>query len=418
MTQTAATPERHWGRITDDAIRAVRARVGIPVQPAGRRRWEAISTDNIRIWALACGDANPFFIDRAYAASSRWGGPIAPGTILFSTGIVEGRPITAAERDAGRGGALPGVHGMFAGADFDFYLPLQDGDDIYCVNYLAEAREKQGKFAGRQLLEFREEVFRNQRRDVVAKVVITGMRTQRDTASGTAKYTMERHRWSDEELAEVDATYEREEARGRAPRYWEDVQVGDEIPTMVRGPFTGTDAVAWKIAWGEAFVRTGKVAYEYRQRHPQAYPRNDLNIPDVPERVHWQHDFAQEVGVPGFYDYGPQRVSWLGNLMTTWIGDDAWLKRLSVQVRRFNIEGDVQWLKGRVTNKGARDGEYFVECDIWAENQRGEVTAPGSAVALLPSREHGPVRLPASGPPAYPTWEGAGGKVTPILQRQ
>ena len=58
---------------------------------------------------------------------------------------------------------------MFAGADFDFYLPLQDGDDIYCVNYLAEAREKQGKFAGRQLLEFREEVFRNQRRDVVAR---------------------------------------------------------------------------------------------------------------------------------------------------------------------------------------------------------------------------------------------------------
>ena len=72
---------------------------------------------------------------------------------------------------------------------------------------------------------------------------------------------------------------------------------------MVRGPFTGTDAVAWKIAWGEAFVRTGKVAYEYRQRHPQAYPRNDLNIPTF-RTVHWQHDFAQEVGVPGFYDYG------------------------------------------------------------------------------------------------------------------
>jgi hypothetical protein len=32
--------------------------------------------------------------------------------------------------------------------------------------------------------------------------------------------------------------------------------------------------------------------------------------------------------------------------------------------------------------------------DLRTRNQRGEITSPASATMLLPSREHGPVRLP------------------------
>ena len=35
-----------------------------------------------------------------------------------------------------------------------------------------------------------------------------------------------------------------------------------------------------------------------------------------------------------------------------------------------------------------------VDLEVWGENQRGEVTTPGHATVLLPSREHGAVRLP------------------------
>jgi len=35
-----------------------------------------------------------------------------------------------------------------------------------------------------------------------------------------------------------------------------------------------------------------------------------------------------------------------------------------------------------------------VELDLEAVNQRGEATTPGHATILLPSRAHGPVRLP------------------------
>ena len=35
-----------------------------------------------------------------------------------------------------------------------------------------------------------------------------------------------------------------------------------------------------------------------------------------------------------------------------------------------------------------------VDIELAATNQRGQVTAPGRATILLPSRERGPVRLP------------------------
>jgi hypothetical protein len=77
------------------------------------------------------------------------------------------------------------------------------------------------------------------------------------------------------------------------------------------------------------------------------------------------------------------------------MGDDAWLWKLDCEFRRFNYVGDTQWLRGRVTRKflaaGARPA---VDLELEARNQRDEVTTPGRATILLPSREHGPVRLP------------------------
>ena len=42
----------------------------------------------------------------------------------------------------------------------------------------------------------------------------------------------------------------------------------------------------------------------------------------------------------------------------------------------------------------AEGGRPAVDIDLTATNQRGVVTTPGHATILLPSREHGPVRLP------------------------
>ena len=42
--------------------------------------------------------------------------------------------------------------------------------------------------------------------------------------------------------------------------------------------------------------------------------------------------------------------------------------------------------RGRVARKYLHNGSPLVDVDIWAENQRGEVTAPGMATVQLPSR--------------------------------
>ena len=50
---------------------------------------------------------------------------------------------------------------------------------------------------------------------------------------------------------------------------------------------------------------------------------------------------------------------------------------------------------GAVTRRYLAGGERpAVDLEIWGENQRGETTCPGHATVLLPSREHGPLRLP------------------------
>lgn len=92
------------------------------------------------------------------------------------------------------------------------------------------------------------------------------------------------------------------------------------------------------------------------------------------------------MGVPAAYDFGPQRVSWLAHLLTDWMGDDGFLKSLQVRVTRFNLWGDVQFIKGKVLEKFRHGDDGMVKVEVWAENQRGQVTAEGHAEVVLPSQ--------------------------------
>ncbi len=50
--------------------------------------------------------------------------------------------------------------------------------------------------------------------------------------------------------------------------------------------------------------------------------------------------------------------------------------------------GDSTWCKGKVVKKYVKDGYALVDLEIWAENQRGDITAPnGRATVILPSRD-------------------------------
>jgi hypothetical protein len=158
-----------------------------------------------------------------------------------------------------------------------------------------------------------------------------------------------------------------------------------------------TDMIVWHTGMGMGLygVAALRLGHDQLQRMPRFFKPDDLNIPDVQQRVHWDPEWARRAGNPSCYDYGRMRETWLIHLCTDWMGDDAWLWKLDCQFRKFNYVGDTHWMRGRVTRKYlVGPDSHAVDLEVWGENQRGETTTPGHATVLLPSREHGEVRLP------------------------
>lgn len=122
-------------------------------------------------------------------------------------------------------------------------------------------------------------------------------------------------------------------------------------------------------------------------KHPAVAIPNRFGIPDCPERVHWEEEFARKVGAPGAYDYGPERCSWMSHAITNWIGDDALLIHLKSEIRRHNPEGDLLTIDGTVSGKRSEAGQKLIDFDLIATNQDGELSCRGTATARMPSRD-------------------------------
>jgi hypothetical protein len=175
------------------------------------------------------------------------------------------------------------------------------------------------------------------------------------------------------------------------------VSEAEPIDPLVKGPLTVTDIVCWHagVGMGLYHVRPLGLAVRNRRRVKGFYHRDELNIPDVMQRVHWDPEFARRSGNPTTFDYGRMREFWFIHACTNWMGDDAWLWKLALEFRGFNYVGDTQWITGEVTRKYLADsGRPAVDITLRATNQRGQETTPGTATILLPSRDHGAVRLP------------------------
>lgn len=370
-TERPVLPE---GRITDEAVAKIRAMIGERLHVEQYLR--DVTLDTITNFSNGIGDMNPLYRDAEYGRWSRYGSVIGHPCLLYI------------HHWSGRTRwGLRGVHGFFAGNDWEFFRVLRPGDRINCLERVRGVEEKESRFSGRLVLQSVETVYTNQRDEVIAKVVGWCTRHERQTARETGKHAeTSRHEYTDEELERIEAMAlgERRQIRGRAPRYWEDVQVGEEVPPIVRGPLSLMDTAGFLGACGR--IRTHGLLLEEVKRHPAHYFRTPEGGIEYTGIGHHRDDVALQVGVPGTYDYGPQRVSWLASLVTNWMGDDALLKRLRADLRGFNVVGDTTWCKGKVSRKYNHGPHYLVDLEIWSENQRGETTTKGVATVVLPSR--------------------------------
>lgn len=344
--------------------------------------YEPLSVHDIRRWArYSVGDDNPLFSDADYAKRTIWGSMIAPPTFLYTidSGIIAP--------------GLPGIQWIFAGSRFEHFLPVKVGDTITARARLIDVQVREGSNAPRYVNQVGEVLFTNQNGQLVTRYEGDIFRVPRKRSGGGFKFAVKDaseapkpYRYTDEEIEAIAEGYRTEFRRGSEVLYWEDVNPGDLLPVVQKGPLTLVDIVGF-YSGRRTVYDVMKLAFLARDKHPRnVYYSPTRNIPMHPAAGHFDVEIAHEIGMPGAYDQGWQRINWAGHMLTNWCGDQGFTRKLEGKVTRPNLVGDLTRMHGEVTGKRLEKGEALVDIHWWGENQRGERNCSGQAVVRLPSR--------------------------------
>jgi acyl dehydratase len=386
------------GRITEEDIERARRQVGVPKFAFNPPYNLESSRDALRHFAWACGDDNPLWHDRAYGRKTRWGDQVAFPLFLHSTGTNLTPKPDAATKALFRG-LFRGVGKYYTGVAWTWWKPLLPGKQLFTERVTSEVRvnPKSSFSGGISVTEVYRDLWVEDDGTPVGRREEAYLSAEREGSRKTGRYAgIARQTYTPDDIARIDAVYAAEQRRGAEPRLWEDVEVGEPLVPVAKGPLTMVDIIAMHMGLGLSSSGIGPLRYNWRQRTkmPAFFVEDAYGVPDVVQRVHWDHARATQLGLPTSYDYGQMRTSWLIHLVTNWMGDDAWLWRLDCQSRAFNFMGDTTICSGEVMAKRIEDGHHVVDLRLAGTNQRGEVTAPGTATVILPSRAAGPVVLP------------------------
>jgi len=396
------------GVITEADIERARQQIGVPQFVRTKTYNPQADTNSMTHFAYGNGDDNPLYHDLEYAKSSRWGDLIAAPIYPISAGICVTPKYDGEKKKLFRG-LFKGVGKYHTVSDWDWYRPINPGDELYYEHLTTDVDVKQSSFSkGRSIIEIYRTLYVNKLGEPVAVRNETFASLERKGSKEGGKYKdFQREHYSDDDIAKMDEVYAAEIRRGENTRYWEDVEVGDVLQEVAKGPLTITDIMFSHMArgWGGYGIGPLRYAWDMRQRMPAFFSKDQFGVPDNVQRLHWDWDWAEKIGLPVPVDYGQNRLSWLTHLVTSWMGDDAWLSNINVEFRDFNFIGDFSICKGSVTDKREVNGQYLVDIELECSNQRGVVSSPGTATVILPSKKAGVVVLPQ--PPADLALHGA-----------
>ena len=370
--------------LTKEMIDSMRAKVGTSLRIDHSMNNELATRLAVARFADGIGDNNPLWLDAKKAGDSSYGAPVAPPSWVLCcfSGLQFG---------------WPGLGSFHSGSRLSFYRPVYVGDKITpTCSYLSFDGPRPSRFAGQSVTDHFLNRYHNQRNELVCEVHWTVVNYERGSAKKRASgRTTENkvqlpHPWTKFELELLEENIANEKPRGQVPRLWEEVEVGDSLCEVIKGPIGTTDEVAFVAAGGAPIRRLAahrSALLEYR-RHPEWCFRDPAtNALEPIYSVHYNKQAAQQMGVAMQYDVGFQRQCWQIHLLCDWMGDDGWIKEASSQYRAFVYLSDVIRLSGQVAEKYVDGhGEHVVKVQTSAYNQRGENVMPGSAVIALPSR--------------------------------
>ena len=139
--------------------------------------------------------------------------------------------------------------------------------------------------------------------------------------------------------------------------YYEDVNIGQEIPTLQKSVNTVNITMYCSTVW-------------------------------LMDRIHFDYPFAtQRRGLPNIVAPGNMAGDYYVQLLSGWAGDMGNVRKMSVQFRNFMLPGDTLTCGGKVTGKYVQDGKGFVELDLWIKNQNEVTCVPGKGCVELPLRD-------------------------------
>lgn len=135
--------------------------------------------------------------------------------------------------------------------------------------------------------------------------------------------------------------------------YFEDMKVGDEMPSLVKDPITETQLVRYSGASG------------------------DFNP------LHSVHSVGVAAGYGGIIAHGLLIVGFVAQAITSWM-PNRHLKKIRVRFTAVTRPGDVITVTGKVTQKMEEDRRIL--CEAEAKDQKGEVKIRAAFEATLPSK--------------------------------
>jgi acyl dehydratase len=308
--------------------------------------------------ADAIEDPNPLYTDPDHAQRSRFGGLLCPPLATWKD-IAPPIGYFGAGQDWHFEVPLPfDSYGLNGGSDWQFFRPAYVGDWITRQFRILDIYEKQGR-SGPLVFIVRQETQTNHAGQVINKA-------RRVSIHRALPFRGQSHQAARiaEQLTTVAVSPPDPETVIPKPqpgipeqRYYEDVEVGTELPPVVKGPMTTTHLIRWAAANGNY------------------------------ARIHWDLPFAQlHQGLPNVVVNGSLKNQYLGQLLLDFAGEEGWFKRFYVEHRGMDFPGDVLTAFGTVTSKQEMDGYGFLNCRVGLRNCRDQQTASGHATVVLPKR--------------------------------
>lgn len=136
------------------------------------------------------------------------------------------------------------------------------------------------------------------------------------------------------------------------PLEWNAINEGDSLPELVKKP--GVSQLVKYSAGG-----------------------GDFNP------LHHDYAFPQAKAIGSIIVHGRFKYASLGELVSNWLGHAGRIKNIACQYRGMDLPDQTMTLGGVVKRKYEEAGEKLVELELFAKNEKGKNTTPGTAIVRI-----------------------------------